>query len=93
MPVRNLVLSHRIDRTAQLKEIVSTYHSTGCDGLLLSHITKTTVRMPVRQILHSLLADRQFVDWGSTSQWIAVGMHPSLRRASKDERFGHSLHK
>src|SRR5690606_13207145 len=59
VPVRNRVLSCRMDRTALTQEILRAYQSTGCDGLFLSHITNTTVRMPVRQILHSLPAGRR----------------------------------
>jgi len=56
-PVRQRVLSGQLDRATLTQEIVDAYLHAGCDGLFLSHITHTTVRMPVRQILHSLPAD------------------------------------
>jgi len=54
LPVRQRVLTATCDRRGLAQEIISEYFRHGCDGLFLSDITHTGVRIPYGEVLRCI---------------------------------------
>ncbi|MBX3438999.1 MAG: aminotransferase class V-fold PLP-dependent enzyme, partial [Planctomycetaceae bacterium] len=54
LPLRGRVLTAGCDRSELIERIVSAYRSHDCDGLFLSDITHTGVRIPYQQVLRRM---------------------------------------
>jgi hypothetical protein len=54
LAVRQRVLSQQMDKAALAREIVQAHSQGGFNGLLLSDITHTGVKMPVWEVMHAI---------------------------------------